>query len=508
MPAELPNDLYVRCEEKLDYAGKYILIPERSVNGYPIWIKESGGKWLFSSARNSRSTDKRNLKWSITGDEKKIESARGKGKLVSGIHNGKFPWEVLHGEWKWRKTEDSLTGTLVDTNATPSLPEWAESLWTFRKEIIQMVYVNQRDTVNSKADAACKVLSSCLTAASSATAAMEARAKASEESLHSCVTACMKACFPDLKLCIGSDIVWANKDFLMSVSPFFAAMLAEDSVMQEATTGQVVLPTADIAVVRTLLCLMYTSGAALAELALPLPTFIDVLAQAAEWECCELVEKLLMDLRARIHAADGDTAGRILKLVSVHARVSNLTSWSKLLKAAIERFAETRAGNLAALQELPEDIFCQVLACDSLDTGDNEAAVLRCVVAWAQSHGLEQLGKLLDLVRFPLIRFPALTKEEREALEMAGLHAAEQVEHLMGEATSKQMQKGDMERSDSRGVKRPRNTDESDVSDEESACEEGLDGENNLKRRKGSGIPSLNARELGKFMLFGSVRPQ
>jgi len=507
MSENLPQYVYVRCEEKADYAGKYVLFPERIINGYPIWVKEAGGKWLFSSARNSRSTDKGNCKWSITGDEKKIDSARGKGKLISCIHNGMFPWQIPHTDWKWRKTEDSLTGTVIDTNPETPLPEWAEQLWIFRKDATQMVYVNQRDIFNNKADALSKVLSTCMSAASCSNAAMEVKIKTGEEKLHGCVTACMKACFPDLKLCIGSDIVWANRDFLTSVSPVFAAMLASDSVYQEATTGQVDLPTADIEVVRTILCLLYTSGAALVELALPLPTFIDVLAQAAEWQCCELVEKLLIDLKARIHAADGDTAARILKLVSVHASVSHLTGWSKLLKAAIERFAETREGNLAALQELPADIFVQVLASDSLDTADNEASVLRCAVLWSQAQGLEQLPKLLELVRFPFIRFGTLKKEEREALALANAHAAEQVHQLIGEATSLQMQKGAKDKSDSRGIKRQRNADESDMSDEESGCEEEEQVEGRLrKRRKSSGIPTLNPRELGK-VLIGSLCP-
>lgn len=336
---------------------------------------------------------------------------------------------------------------------------------------------------------------------------MEAKVKASEEKLYGCVTACMKACFPDLKLRIGAEIVWASRDFLKSVSPFFAAMLAESSVMQEATTGQVDLPTADIEVVRSLLCLLYTSGAALAELALPLPTFIDVLAQAAEWECCDLVEKLLIDLKARIHAADGDTAARILKLVSVHASVSHLTGWSKLLKAAIERFAETRVGNLAALQELPAEIFVQVLACDNLDTGDNEAAVLVSIVEWSQASGLEQLPKLLELVRFPFIRFSALSKEERDALAFANTFAAEQIQLLIGEATNLQMQKGAKERCETRGTKRLRMVDDSDASDEDSCCEEEEHLEGRLrKRRKSSGIPTLNPRELGK-VLVGSLCP-
>lgn len=374
-----------------------------------------------------------------------------------------------------------------------------------------MVYVNQRDTFHAKADSLTKVLSSNLSEAAASVAALETKVKSCDDKLHGCVTACMKACFPDLKLCIGPEIVWANRDFLTSVSPFFAAMLAPDSVMQEAATGQVDLKTAaSLDVVRTLLCLLYTSGAALVELALPLSTFIDVLAQAAEWQCTELVEKLLMELKARIHAADGDTAFRILRLVSVHASTSHVSGWNKLLKLAIERFAETRNGNLADLHELSLDILSQVLACDNLDIGDNEASVLRCVVVWSEKNGFDQLSNLLSFVRFPLIRFPTLSKEERDALALANLHAGEQVQQLLGEATSLQLQKGSKERpTESRGTKRQRNADESDgdMSDEESGCEEEEQVETRLrKRRRSSGIPALTQRELGKVLL-GSFCP-
>merc|ERR1712151_415035 len=110
-------------------------------------------------------------------------------------------------------------------------------------------------------------------------------------------------------------------------------------------------PTADAQVVRRLLALIYSSTVALKALNLSLSELIDVLAQAAEWQCEGVVTALVTSLEQRLQCADVSLSIRVLQLASVRSDASN-QKWNTLFNLAAERVAETCNGDFKILHDL------------------------------------------------------------------------------------------------------------------------------------------------------------
>lgn len=192
-------------------------------------------------------------------------------------------------------------------------------------------------------------------------------------------------------------------------------------------------------VVRWLLALIYSSEVALGALNLSLCETMDVLLQAKEWQCDTVVTALLASLKQKLKSADACTSLSFLKFASLHKDSSS--DWDRLLCEAIDRVADTCAGELGGFHELPFRALKSVLVSDKLDTGDDEGRVLLCVVGWVQKYQerIQNLPDLLKCVRFPFLRLGSLISEEKSLMRFAHDHASELLQTLVSAAASVQV---------------------------------------------------------------------
>lgn len=200
------------------------------------------------------------------------------------------------------------------------------------------------------------------------------------------------------------------------------------------------------------------------------------MAQAAEWQCKDLVELLIGKVRPELKNVSHSVALAFLRVSSVHAASTQSEEWAKLLTMCAARVAETCAGDLDSLLPCSFEAVSRVLACNQLDTKEKEGGVLQFVAKWALTHGNTELAKLLELVRFPLLHLTSLDAGEKEALRYFSENAGVQLQRLIGEAILLQT-----------GRKRPRE-----------GTEDAEAYERRAKKRVGSGsIPTLSEEELG-----------
>lgn len=284
----------------------------------------------------------------------------------------------------------------------------------------------------------------------------------------------------------------ANRESLSAKSPFFAAMLRTDTPMQEVASGRVMLPTGSVHAVKSLVGLMHSNAddamVDLMDRNLSPEQFLEVLTQAHEWQCMDIVKKLLGKVEGKLRNADVSMAAPFLKLASYHVEDQDRKvrkAWLSILDLAADRFAKTCAGSLASLEQLPFAALQPILIRNSLDTGDNEGQVLVMVAKWMHSHGADKIPDLLEYVRFPLLRLASLDGEEKAALRSLREQAGPQVQRLLGEALALQTRR-----------KRPREADEEASHREESSEKK----RRATPRRGGAGIPVLNEEELGRVL--------
>ena len=125
------------------------------------------------------------------------------------------------------------------------------------------------------------------------------------------------------------------------------------------------------------------------------------------------LEKLYLYSRAILKRSSHSAALVFLQASSLHASSTQSKEWKKLQTLAAARVAETCEGDLGSLVPCSFEAVSRVLASDQLDTQNKETRVLKFVVKWTQTHGNAELTKLLELVRFPLLRLTSLDADEK-----------------------------------------------------------------------------------------------
>lgn len=423
MSAALPDFLYVRSVWSPSFAGTYRKVVGREVDNHPVWKQDGGQAWLFSEAG----------RWCVRESgpgEKKDDCA-----FLSPAHLGRSPAEVPHLGWTYESDDfmcgghgnhetNEKIGFIVRETASPKLPSWAEQTSAWVKGEPSGTKQEQRRL------------------ASTTISVLEEELVARAIAHDACAAGCAAACFPDLEIHVGDERILANRDALVRASPFFATMLKSGGEMQEAATGQVRFPTADAQVVRRLLSLIYSKGHALSALSMTVSEQIDVLAQAAEWQCDDTVSALRDPLPQQLATAGLHTSLRVLKLASLQYEASSSQwRWATSRQTAIDRVAETCSGDLGVLSDLPLSCLESVLRSDRLDTVDDEGRVLRFVAEWVQKdeERLHHLPGLLKCVRFPFIRLLSLSDEEKVAMRFVHDHAGEQLQKHINEAADVQV---------------------------------------------------------------------
>lgn len=237
-------------------------------------------------------------------------------------------------------------------------------------------------------------------------------------------------------------------------------------------------------IARQLLYLMKHNGSDEAFLTLQAgpQRFVDLAVQATDWHCADIAEGALSRVSVESIGQEPEVLKQILS--RAHGYVSSASPasdkslpkrWDALVARVGNQLAASINGELGSVCDLPPAQLKHVLGSSELDTGDDEGKVLVAVVALALRHDLADLGSLLRLVRFPLLRLTSMSAEAQAALRVALQHEPSLVHELLGNAIELQ-----------RGLKRER-----------------LDGEDamqNQKRRRSGTRPSLTAADLGKVM--------
>merc|ERR1711879_322438 len=96
-------------------------------------------------------------------------------------------------------------------------------------------------------------------------------------------------------------------------------MLKDGSLMKEATSRCVELPASDADTVRALLCLLHTDGACLDTLGLSQDGLLNVVSQAAEWHCLDVVEALIENVQPKISDVSHSVALVYLQVAALHS---------------------------------------------------------------------------------------------------------------------------------------------------------------------------------------------
>jgi len=373
--------------------------------------------------------------------------------------------------WKKRLGGGPVLGVAVCTTRDPQSSDLAEAVFKLRKFGNDGVKIASRDAYDD-------LLSEVVDQAGHRLMSMEARADTSDKRLKVSLARFMATQFPDVELIVGDSSIPANKASLASASPFFDAMLKEQMGMQEASTGKVTLPSSNPTTVRQLLFLLNADACpeAFDALNCTLAELVELLAQAAEWQCKSLTQELL-NMICKANALDGKTLIRCFNVVCLHASSSADAMWAATKPQIVKLVATNVGGNLNLLEDLPFEGLKLVLQSNSLDVGEGEANVLLFVVSWVQRHNSEHLAELLQTVRFPYINLATLSPELRGALRFASVRAGTTLRMLLGQATSHQL-----------GSPRA-------VSSQ--------DEDGNLrarKRHKGQPMPTLNPEQLGNLL--------
>lgn len=313
--------------------------------------------------------------------------------------------------------------------------------------------------------------------------------------LNSCVSACNALVFSETSLQLADHaVVPVSEDALTSKSPVFKAMLAQrkDGLqMQEASSGTVRLEHASLLAVKSIVSLLHTDGRSLKELHLSAADMLDVVAQAAEWQCTSLLPPLLAALAKQVFTANACVAAKVLKTVNTHksTEVTCQKFWKLCEKNAVARLANL--GDFTTLQELPFQGVLQIMKSNDLDTDKSESKVLQLAVQWVKTSG--QTDKMTDLikeVRFPLIPAARLSKEHQADLSfIRECGAGDVLEQLQGEAIHVQLQR----------KRKSKITGHAFDADDDGA-------KRRVKARKNSGeVPQLSHAELAKLAMASSI---
>eukprot|EP00928_Gymnodinium_smaydae_P032670 TRINITY_DN23598_c0_g1_i1.p1 TRINITY_DN23598_c0_g1~~TRINITY_DN23598_c0_g1_i1.p1 ORF type:complete len:613 (-),score=94.70 TRINITY_DN23598_c0_g1_i1:235-2073(-) len=493
-----PTPVHVRCEEKPELCGRYDLDQTETVRGFPLW-RQSDGFVICCS---------KGLRWQITTDDENIQ--RGRYIITSEAHKLEPPTSLSLYPWKQKRL--AMTGTVVSVAEQPELPyRWAEEIWQLHDCVDQSVYVQQRESMKSKLVKLARCVASSQESKAKKIQDCEAKLDNERKRCDSLAAGMVKATFPNTELCIGSTRIAVNREELSKKSPFFATMLRSDVPMQEAASGQVMLPASKVEAVRALLCLMHSNAddAVLEQLGQKLSAdqLLDVLAQADEWQCVDVAQRLLVVAKGKLQHAHVSTTLAFLKIASLHVNEADPAlqkAWLTILDAASKKLAQSCEGLWDELEHLPFEAMHRVLKQNALDTGGNEARLLITLAKWLNAHGDDHIPALLECVRFPLMRLAALSDDEKTALGTLREKAGSQIQRLIGEAIALQMS-------------RKRKRDRDDSSDEESESsdvalvDDGFVPDVSRQAKKmrstlredGVGIPVLSHKEAGLLMCQG-----
>lgn len=462
----LPEILHFRCEERPVDAGVYKRLADAQQDEPPIWKKDGVDSFLFLRLGPVESNVK-TFVWCVSDKRENCKRLGYRANKYSTL-NVAEPLEFTSLLWVQMTNASLMTGTALGLSAEQvPLHSWANELWQLHAKTDTLVYAQHRDAFKMQ-------IRNVLKSTAQLLQAKEAAVRRKDK-LTSRIT---QSFFPDVRLQVEEEQIDANKEVIGSISPFFRRMLDEGAAMQEAAAGVVQLPTSSTGTVRSMLALMYTDGEALCNLKLASTELVDLIAQAAEWDCQFIVKKLAQKLKIEIPSLCAEVAVQFLKLVSLHAAATRKQPWIELLDPLVERVAETRQGDLSTLLDLSMDTLKLVLKSDKLDTGDDEINVLKFSVKWSKQHGTEKLPELIAAVRFPQLNILQLRPDGKAALHFARQHAEAKLKTLLGEATSIQL-----------GVKRA-----ADFAEDPEAMQRAQ------KRQRSSGCVQLKPDELGEML--------
>merc|ERR1712032_1498332 len=111
--------------------------------------------------------------------------------------------------------------------------------------------------------------------------------------------------------------------------------------MQEASSGSVRLEHANVAAIKAMVSLLHTDGRSLKEFRLSASDLLDVVMQAAEWQCTSMLPPLLVELAQQIRTTDASVAAHVLQIAAKHKTAGGMREharlWQQSEDAAIDR---------------------------------------------------------------------------------------------------------------------------------------------------------------------------